>query len=207
MSSTKPSGKTEPKTKKFGKGQRTIPHHTQKARKFYPAEIEAKPKKVRKSIREAKLRPSLVPGAVLILLAGRFRGKKVIFLKHLSQGVLLVTGPFRVNGVPLRRVNHKYVIVTKNKVELKGIDDKVLEKVGQEGYFTKDKAQKKSGEDKFFSQGEKPEKKEVSSTRASDQKSVDKAILQTLGKESLLKDYLATTFSLRSGDRPHEMVF
>lgn len=31
-------------TKKFGKGERTIP--TEKARKFYPAEDESKPKKV-----------------------------------------------------------------------------------------------------------------------------------------------------------------
>lgn len=35
------------KTKKFGKGEREIPHHTQKAKKFYPAEDESKPKKVR----------------------------------------------------------------------------------------------------------------------------------------------------------------
>jgi len=35
------------KTKKFGKTDRKVPHHTQKAKKFYPAEDEAKPKKVR----------------------------------------------------------------------------------------------------------------------------------------------------------------
>ena len=34
------------KTKKFGKGERTIPHHTQKAKKYYPAEDESRPKKV-----------------------------------------------------------------------------------------------------------------------------------------------------------------
>ncbi len=36
----------EHKTKKFGKAERKVPHHTQKAKKFYPAEDEAKPKKV-----------------------------------------------------------------------------------------------------------------------------------------------------------------
>ena len=35
------------KTKKFGKGEREIPHHTQKAKKWYPAEDESKSKKVR----------------------------------------------------------------------------------------------------------------------------------------------------------------
>ncbi len=47
MSATKSQTKAEHKTKKFGKTERTIPHHTQKAKKFYPAEDEAKPKKVR----------------------------------------------------------------------------------------------------------------------------------------------------------------
>ena len=37
----------EHKTKKFGKGERKIPHHTTKAKKFYPVEDEAKPRKVR----------------------------------------------------------------------------------------------------------------------------------------------------------------
>lgn len=187
-------------TKKFGKGERQIP--TQKARKYYPAEDESKPKKVcyapwnweyvshhpvpgylerglhslgvmsldgslrtstnasnqvRKSIHPAKPRPSLQPGSVLILLAGRFRGKRVILLKHLPQGVLLVTGPFKINGVPLRRVNARYVIATSLKVELKGIDEKTVEKVGEEGYFTREKKQDKKGEEAFFKQGEKPE--------------------------------------------------
>ena len=42
-------------------------------------------------------------------------------------------------------------------MELKGIDQKVVEKVGEKGYFTRDKATQKKGEEAFFSQGEKPE--------------------------------------------------
>lgn len=34
-------------TKKFGKGERSVPHHSQKASKFYPAYDEKQPKKVR----------------------------------------------------------------------------------------------------------------------------------------------------------------
>jgi large subunit ribosomal protein L6e len=94
---------------------------------------------------------------VVILLAGRFRGKRVVLLKNLDQGVLLVTGPFKVNGVPLRRVNARYVIATTTKVEVSGLDQKLLEKVSDKSYFTKDKAEKKKGEEAFFKQGEKPE--------------------------------------------------
>lgn len=47
MSAKQEATKAEHKTKEFGKSERSIPHHTQKAKKFYPAEDEAKPKKVR----------------------------------------------------------------------------------------------------------------------------------------------------------------
>ncbi|MCJ1311449.1 hypothetical protein MMC25_005120 [Agyrium rufum] len=192
-------------TKSFGKGDRNIPHHTQKAKKYYPAEDESQKKKVRKSAKPAKPRSSLQPGSILILLAGRFRGKRVILLSHLPQGVLLVTGPFKVNGVPLRRVNARYVIATSSKIDISGIDKKTVEKVSEEGYFTREKKSEKAGEEAFFKQGEKPEKKKVASARATDQKSVDHPLLATIKKEPYLLDYLRSSFSLRNGDKPHEM--
>ncbi|KAL1980909.1 hypothetical protein VTN96DRAFT_3329 [Rasamsonia emersonii] len=199
------SDSTVGQTKKFGKGERTVPHPSQKAQKWYPVDDEPQPKKVRKSIRPTKLRESLQPGAILILLAGRFRGKRVVLLKHLSQGVLLVTGPFKINGVPLRRVNARYVIATSARVDLTGIDTATLEKVSAPDYFTKEKSKEKKTEEAFFKQGEKPEKKKVTSARAADQKAIDQALLANIKKEQFLASYLATSFSLRNGDKPHEM--
>ncbi|KAI9840131.1 MAG: hypothetical protein M1837_001892 [Sclerophora amabilis] len=156
--STKDASKQASTKKKFGKGEREVPHQSQKANKWYPTEDEYQPKKVRKSIRPTTLRPSLQPGTILILLAGRFRGKRVVLLKHLSQGVLLVTGPFKINGVPLRRVNARYVIATSAKVDISGIDQKTVEKVSGDDYFAREKGKdKKKGEEEFFNQGEKPE--------------------------------------------------
>lgn len=134
----------------------------------------------------------------------------MVLLKTLDQGVLLVTGPFKVNGVPLRRVNARYVIATSTTVPLDGLDSATIEKVGKPEYFARDKkADKKGSEEAFFKQGEgkSGEKKEVSQDRAQDQKKVDEGILKAIGKEKMLKEYLGAQWSLRKGDRPHEMVF
>ena len=46
-------------------------------------------------------------------------------LKSLASGNLLVTGPYAVNGVPLKRVNPAYVISTSTKVSLDGVNANV----------------------------------------------------------------------------------
>jgi large subunit ribosomal protein L6e len=42
LEATRPAGQK----KTFGKSTREVPHHTQKAKKWYPAEDEVQPKKV-----------------------------------------------------------------------------------------------------------------------------------------------------------------
>lgn len=101
-------------------GKRLVP--IKKAALFYPAEDVRQPKKSRKTSRPTKLRSSITPGTILVLLAGRFRGKRVVFLKQLPGGLLLVTGPYAVNGVPLRRVNQAYVIATSTKLDVSRLE-------------------------------------------------------------------------------------
>jgi large subunit ribosomal protein L6e len=106
--------------------------------RYYPAEDVPKPKVTRKTVRPAPLRSNITPGTVLILVAGRFAGKRVVFLKRLASGLLLVTGPFKINGVPLRRVNQAYVMATSAKVDISKV---VVDKKIDDAYF---KAEKKT---------------------------------------------------------------
>jgi large subunit ribosomal protein L6e len=184
-------------------GKRLIP--TAKAPRFYPAEDVRQPKKSRKSPKPSHLRSSITPGTVLILLAGRFRGKRVVFLKPLDSGLLLVTGPFKVNGVPLRRVNQAYVIATSTKIDLDSVkvDDKI-----NDAYFTKSVVKgSRSAEAEFFEEGKPKPKEPFPESKSSDQKSIDKAIIASIKKTENLAKYLKASWGLSKGQFPHQLVF
>jgi large subunit ribosomal protein L6e len=168
--------------------------------KFYPAEDVSKPLKRKFARRQTKLRASITPGTVLILLAGRFAGKRVVCLGQLPSGLLLVTGPFKLSGVPVRRVNASYVIATSTKVDVSKVD---ISKFDDSSFKGEKKQRTKRSEGEFFE--DKLEKNTIPAERIAAQKAVDTAILSGLSAE--LKSYLSTRFTLRNGDRPHLMKF
>ncbi|KAF9057649.1 60S ribosomal protein L6 [Panaeolus papilionaceus] len=184
-------------------GKRLVP--TSKAPRFYPAEDVRQPKKSRKATHAPTLRSTITPGTILILLAGRFRGKRVVFLKQLESGLLLVTGPYKVNGVPLRRVNQAYVIATSTKVDVSSL--KVDEKFN-DTYFAKPSTKAtRSAEEEFFENGKAKEKQPLSASKVADQKAVDATLLASIKKTENLSKYLKASWGLSKGQFPHQLVF
>ena len=160
-----------------------------------------------KTPKPVSLRRNITPGTVLILLVGRFKGKRVVFLKQLKSGLLLVTGPFKINGVPLRRVNQSTVIPTSTKVDIAGakldsVDDNLFRRI-------KTKTTKKS-EEAFFAAGtqeKSQEEKDQIANRKKVQTDVDTPVLAAVKKTELLRQYLRTRFTISKNTKPHELVF
>uniref|UniRef100_A0A7C8YCZ3 Large ribosomal subunit protein uL6 N-terminal domain-containing protein n=1 Tax=Opuntia streptacantha TaxID=393608 RepID=A0A7C8YCZ3_OPUST len=176
---------------------------TEKPPKFYPADDVKKPLINKRKPKPAKLRASITPGTVLIILAGRFKGKRVVFLKQLPSGLLLVTGPFKINGVPLRRVNQAYVIGTSTKVDISGVN---VEKFDDKYFGKKAEKKQKKGEGEFF-EAEKKEVNVLPQEKKDDQKAVDAPLIKAIDGVGDLKAYLGARFSLKAGMKPHELVF
>ncbi|CAD7928848.1 unnamed protein product [Amoebophrya sp. A120] len=164
-------------------------------------QVVSKAKSVRKAAKNKpqKLRKSLTPGTIAIALTGQFRGSRVVVLKQLEKsGLLLVTGPFKVNGIPLRRMNARYVIATSTKVDVSGIDTKKFD----DAYFKRDDKSGKKGAAAFLDKGKKSE---LSAAKKADQAAVDAKIVAKL--DATMKKYMKSKFALSSGQMAHELKF
>lgn len=168
---------------------------------------EQQPKKTK--TQTTKLRPSITPGTILILLAGRFRGRRVVFLKQLGSGLLLVTGPYKYNGVPLQRVHQRYVIATSTRIDISGLhlnetisDNMFIEQLKQQ------RKDRKAQQSSFLPENTmKVDHPKASSERIALQKSVDEQVIKAIRKVPMLSTYLKTMFSLKKGQAPHALYF
>ena len=110
-------------------------------------------------------------------------------------------GPYKVNGVPLRRVNQAYVIATSTKVNVDGV---AVPETVNDSFFKRPAASKAaSAEGEFFNAEEAAV--EIPAERKTLQKTVDDAILK--GLDATVKKYLGAKFSLTKGQKPHAMKF
>ncbi len=113
-----------------------------------------------------------------------------------------VAGPYSVNGVPLKRVSQAYVIATSTTVALPA----ALPVDVDDSYFAKEAAvAPKEGEEAFFAAGKG--KSVTSEKRKADQAAMDAALSKAVDATEFLKAYLQAKFSLKKGDKPHEMKF
>merc|ERR1711976_708436 len=151
------------------------------------------------------LRSSLTPGRIAVVLAGVHKGKRVVVLKQLASGLVLITGPMKVNGCPMRRINQIYLLATETSINVDSV--KIADNINDD-YFKRAKAakgpKKTEGSADIFTN--KKEDYKPSDQRKADQDAVDKQVLEAIKKHpegASLKAYMKATFSLSKGQYPH----
>ena len=152
------------------------------------------------------LRPTLKPGTICVLLAGAHKGKRVVFLKQLKTGLLLITGPFLINGCPLRRVSQNYVIATSTRINIAGL--KLPAHVNDDYFKRKREKRAKKEEGDIFTK--KKDEYKPTDQRKTDQKLVDKYVISAIKRnkeKKMLFTYLSAMFGLRSSQYPHRLKF
>eukprot|EP01083_Nonionella_stella_P179896 639963_1 len=159
--------------------------------RWYPFSV----KKIKRGVNNpTKLRKGLTPGTVVVLLTGPYRGRRVVYLKQLKQsGLLLVTGPFAVNGVPLRRVSQRFVIITSTQLDVSKVNG--LNEI-EDGFFKRTKQSKKQ-----------KEKQKLPENKKKTQLNVDNQLLEVIGKREFMKPYLTSYFTIVPGQPPHAIKF
>lgn len=131
-----------------------------------------------------------------------FSTLKMILLYFLISIIYFnLIGPYGVNGVPLRRVNQRYVIATSTKVDMAGVNVSRIDDV----LFARTKVVKQKNADAMFVA--KPEGTVTSPDRKALQTAIDSALIANIKKENMLESYLKALFTLSKADKPHSMKF
>lgn len=188
-----------------------------KGPRFYPTETRPKKSKTGRVTHQnhpRKFKKGLEPGRVLIILAGKHRGKRVVLLKTLKSGLLLVSGPFKINGCPLKRMHQQFVIVTRTKIPFDGV--KVPKHINDR-YFKAKKVSSAKGSKKtkqggnIFAKGKSATSNKPNRIRGEDQIQVDKQVLKAIrekmGDKKTILAYLGSYFFLRNHMYPHKLKF
>ena len=147
---------------------------------WYPvSNLKAHFKRACKAPKASHIAAPLTPGQVVIILSGRFRGRRVV----------------------LKRVNAAYVLPTNTKLKInedvaKNVNDKVFDRV---------KIERKKEED-FFEDNEK-KKGRITEDKKKLQNEVDTVVKKAVDEVPMMKEYLRNRFALKNGDKPHLMKF
>jgi len=156
-----------------------------------------------------KLRKSITPGTVGILLKGPQKARRVIFIKQLESGLLMVANP--VSGDEPTTIDHRYFMSTKLKLDISGV--KVPEEMVHTHFHNKAERRKAYLKARrtatVLGEGENKPAGFTDEQKAINKKLVDQLadIVQKHPESPVLEGYMKTKFRLTHRDFPHRMNF
>lgn len=198
-------------------------------KKYYGRKIAS----TRKFVVQRKLRKSIEVGKIAIILAGKHMGKRCIITKILPSGLVVVTGPYAINGVPIKRIDPRYLIVTSTNIfsidNMGRLKENFVTKAEQidDSLFLKPK-EIKARQKKLLKKKEEGEEEENQSLfmngfldalheiRKTDpkmqkieeiQRDIGNLLKPDIEKNEVIKAYLKTKFTLRNDMIFHKMKF
>ena len=99
-------------------------------------------------------------------------------------------------------MNQRYAIATSTKVDVSKVDCKAFD----DKYFKKPaKDRSAKSEEGFFAAP--TARKELPAEYVAANKALDASVGAAIGAVPHLKEYMSALFTLKTGDKPHEMVF
>jgi large subunit ribosomal protein L6e len=121
-------------------------------------------------------------GSVIILLSSNFQGRKAILLKITKSGLFVISGPYKINGIPLRRVNPRYIIPTHVEIDLNGINTTIL----SDEYFMALKKSQRSENNNF--------KNRIIMAHNLRQTYIDRCLQKKIDTDLFLNSYLKSNY-------------
>merc|ERR1712168_497074 len=164
----------------------------------YPVETKHRFIRMSKKLHPPRARKAVQPGVFAIFLAGVHQGKHVVILKALESGLILVCGPMRVNGCPMRRVDQRYIIATKTSIDISSV--KIPDSVNDD-LFKRTINNKTTKKSSLFSNEKKDKEKYAPSEEkkklTAEVESQVIAVLEKHPEREMMFKYICSKFSLQ----------
>ncbi|ELA41410.1 uncharacterized protein VICG_01515 [Vittaforma corneae ATCC 50505] len=119
-------------------------------------------------------RVDLTPGDIVVVLEGVHMGKRVVFIKQLSEFKALVSGISSLNGASLFKIDERYLFKLRSKVEVSDFNLNV-----ENVYESKPN-----------------ENKKVDVDLSSEEKEFERLLLGSISKVPYMKTYLSEAFKI-----------
>nr|UXY86672.1 60S ribosomal protein L6B [Cryptomonas paramecium] len=121
-------------------------------------------------------------GSVAIISFGKLRGKKAIILRTTKCRMFVISGPFSLNGISIRRIKYNHLIPTQNRLNISSVDTKIFD----DEYFIFLKKSKKTGSQNL--------KNRLKMAHALREIHIDRYLLRQIGTNLFLKAYLKAKY-------------
>jgi large subunit ribosomal protein L6e len=173
---------------------------------------------------QVKLRYRLRPKGTIVIVLGNctklHRGRRMIFLKQLETGDLLLASPNTLTLMPtLQVVQASYVIATTTRIPLTPACVEAAEKVTFNMFKkanSKKTTDKKKRDGSIFADDQTQAKSATVETIDPElEKTIDSELMKSIANfnkgdtldAAIMKKYLRTRFTIKNGEYPHQMKF